>query len=242
MSKRDLRAVTKATRSKLHQAYGAYESRVDYERAYRSLEATYAIGETEVVRAACTEVLALHTSTRERLPILERLYSEVFRHTGVPRTILDLACGLNPLSLPWMGLGGQVTYHAYDIDAARVAFLDRYLGLPGMAGVRGDARLQDVLCHPPAERGDVALLMKSSACLERQRAGATLDLIDALDVHHVVVTYPVHSLGRRRKGMPQHYERTFLAMVSDRPWPVTRLRFETELVYVIFKSSPTDEG
>ena len=41
----------------------------------------------------------------------------------LPKTgeALDLACGLNPLSLPWMGLNDEATYHVYDIDAERIA-------------------------------------------------------------------------------------------------------------------------
>ena len=162
---------------------------------------------------------------------------EVFGRTGAPGALLDLACGLNPLSLPWMGLQPGATYIAYDIDRERVAFLNRYLSLPSSAGVSGCALLHDVLCTPPAERGDVALLMKSSACLERQRPGATLALLDALRVRHVVVTFPVYSLGRRKRGMPEHYERTFLDMLSGRLWPVAHLRFETELVFLVDKGS-----
>jgi 16S rRNA (guanine(1405)-N(7))-methyltransferase len=246
-SRRALKEASRATRSRLHQAYAAYESGIDYDRAYDDLHAAYAGGAPADIRAACARVMALHASTRERLPILERLYEEVFGRIGAPGVLLDLACGLNPLSLPWMGLQRGAAYTAYDIDRERVAFLSRYLSLPGVAGVAatagvagvpgvgGRALVQDVLCSPPAERGDVALLMKSSACLERQRPGATLALLDALHVRHVVVTFPVHSLGRRKRGMPEHYERTFLDMLSGRPWPVAQLRFETELVFLVDK-------
>ena len=230
--KRALRKAIKATRSRLHQAYGAYESPVDYERGYRSLETAYADGAPQAIRSACQRILSLHTSTRERLPILDRFYTELFAHTGVPRTLLDLACGLNPLSLPWMGLGDGSEYYAYDIDVERVAFLVRYFFL---AKVLAHVRLQDVICDLPTKRADVALLMKSSTCLERQREGSTLALLDVLDVRHAVVTFPVKSLGRREKGMPGHYTRTFLAMLSDRPWAVTQLDFATELAFIVHK-------
>jgi hypothetical protein len=100
-----------------------------------------------------------------------------------------------------------------------------------LAGLEARMHLQDVLCEAPSETGDVALLLKSSACLERQRAGATLALLDALRVRHVVVTFPVQSLGQRgaclgrHQGMAAHYERTFRAQVAGRPWPLTRLEF-----------------
>jgi 16S rRNA (guanine(1405)-N(7))-methyltransferase len=155
----------------------------------------------------------------------------------VPRVLLDLACGLNPLCVPWMGLQAAAVYHGYDIDAERVAFLQRVLPL---AGLEAHMHLQDVLCELPAEAGDVALLMKSSACLERQQAGATLALLDALRVRHVVVTFPVQSLGQREKRMAAHYEHTFRAQISGRPWTMTRLLFESELVFIVDKSGYTE--
>ena len=227
-----LKTAVKATRARLHQVYAAYESPVDYPRAIRDLEAAYAEGESESVRLTCRRLLALHASTRERLPILERFYDELWAHTGAPDVLLDLACGLNPLTVPWMGLRATAVYHGYDIDADRVAFLQRVLPL---AGLEARMHLQDVLCEPPAEAGAVALLLKSSACLERQRAGATPALLDTLRVRYAVVSFPVQSLGQREKGMAAHYERTFRAQLADRAWPITRLRFESELVFIVDK-------
>jgi 16S rRNA (guanine(1405)-N(7))-methyltransferase len=235
--KRALKQAIKAVRSRLHQVYAAYESPVDYERAVRDLDAAYAqpkSGAGDAVRLVSRRLLALHASTRERLPILERIYGELWAHTGVPHVLLDLACGLNPLSSPWMGLDEGAVYHGYDIDAARVAFLQRVLPL---SGLETRMHLQDVLCEAPAEAGDVALLFKSSACLERQQAGATLALLDALRVAYVVVTFPVQSLGQREKGMSVHYERTFRAQVADRSWSLIRLDFGAELAFIVDKGS-----
>jgi len=233
-SQRKLSEAGKATRARLHQVYGAYESGIDYEQAGLALQQAYAEGAAESIRAACRRLLTMHASTRERLPILERFYREVFGYTGVPGILLDLACGLNPLSLPWMGLAQGAAYYAYDIDVQRVAFLEQYLSL---AGVGGKACLQDILCEPPTQRGDVALLMKSSPCLERQQKGGTLAVLDALNVRHVVVSFAVESLGHRQKNMPENYSRGFLALLADRPWPVTRMDLPGELVFVVDKAA-----
>jgi 16S rRNA (guanine(1405)-N(7))-methyltransferase len=233
-----LKQTIKAVKSKLHQVYGAYESlSLNYQRAYRDLERAFAIAETErdlaEVRFVCHRLLSFHTSTQERLHILDRFFAKTFDRTGVPRVVLDLACGLNPLALPWMNLPDGAAYHAYDIDAKRIAFLNRYFALTHVHGI---AHLQDILCRPPVERADLALLLKSSACLEQQQKGSTLDLLDALNVSWVVVTFPVKSLGRREKGMAKHYEDAFFNMVADRTWPVTRIAFATELAFIVDKS------
>ena len=201
-------------------------------QAADALRVAYGDGREEAIRSACRRMLSLHTSTRERLPDLDRFYRDIFALTGVPRAILDLACGLNPLALPWMGLRDGAEYHAYDIDGDRIALLNDYLDI---VGVQTRAHLQDVICDPPVERADLALLLKSAACLERQRRGSTLALLDALAVNWVVVSFPVRSLGRREKGMPEHYAHELGEMLSGRPWPVTRLDFPTELVFIADK-------
>jgi 16S rRNA (guanine(1405)-N(7))-methyltransferase len=227
-----LKAAIKATKSRLHQAYGAYEAHLDYARAYEDLRAAYGSGDEQDIRAVSHGLLSRHASTRERLPILHRFYDVVFAHTGVPRTLLDLACGLNPLALPWMGLNPGAAYYAYDIDGERIAFLEQFFAL---SKVEGHAYCQDLICDPPQQRGDVALLLKTATCLEHQRDGSTLALLDRLDVAHVVVSFPVRSLGRREKGMAEQYERTFLSMLSTRPWTVTQRDLATELAFIVDK-------
>ncbi len=232
-AKRDtLKRAVKAVKSMLHQAYGAYEDKVNYTRACHDLSAAYASGDDLEIRAVCHQLLALHASTRERLPILHRFYDVIFAHTGVPRALLDLACGLNPLALPWMGLAPGAVYYAYDIDGQRIAFLNQFLAL---TDVQGHACCQDLICDPPQQRGDVALLLKTATCLERQRGGSTLTLLDELDVTQIVVTFPVKSLGHREKGMAEQYEEAFLDMLAGRPWGVARLDLATELAFIVDK-------
>jgi len=226
------KAAVKATQSRLHQIYAAYERGIDYERAYDDLAAAYATASDAAVKNTCRRLLARHASTEERLPILDTLYERVFAHTGTPASLLDLACGLHPLSLPWMNLPAGTRYVAYDIDRRRIETLNRWFAL---THVRGEARLQDVICAPPNERADVALLLKSVPCLERQQAGSALALLDALQVRWVVVSFPIESLGRRSKGMPAHYEGMMKELLASRPWPVERIEIPGELVFVLDK-------
>ena len=110
------KAAIKATKRRLHQVYGAFEQAVDYDALYRQMEVAYRSGSEDRIRAACRQILDLHSSTRERLPILERFYPAIFEATGRPGSILDLGCGLNPVALPWMGLSAGARYIALDID------------------------------------------------------------------------------------------------------------------------------
>jgi 16S rRNA (guanine(1405)-N(7))-methyltransferase len=240
-TQRNPKAAIKATKRRLHQVYGAFEWDVDYDVAYRQLETAYGTGSDTEIQATCRHLMEGHSSTRERLPLLDRFYSTIFEVTGPPGSILDLGCGLNPLALPWMRLGPQpglgrttrARYIALDIDARRVRFLNRYLALTGLEPL---ARCQDILTRPPDDAADVALLLKMSPTLERQAPGATLRLMEQLRTAHVVVSFAIKSLGGREKGMAQHYQRQFVAWAEERNWPTEELNFETELVFVVTKA------
>jgi 16S rRNA (guanine(1405)-N(7))-methyltransferase len=227
-----VKEATKATKRRLHQVYGAFQEDLDYDAAYEELEAAYGTGREVHIKAACRQALAGHSSTRERVPILDRFYGAIHEITGCSRAVLDLGCGLNPLALPWMRLGPAPRYSALDIDAERIRFLNRYLML---AGVEPLARCQDILTQPPEGEADLALLLKMSPSLERQEEGSTLRLLQQLDAPVVVVSFASKSLGGRAKGMPDHYGRQFLHLVKDEAWAVQELVFENELVFVLEK-------
>jgi 16S rRNA (guanine(1405)-N(7))-methyltransferase len=225
-----LKAAIKGTKRRLHQIYGAFEQTFDYDKAYERLESAYSSGSQEEIEATCRRILEQHTSTQERLPELEQFYDSIFRTTGKPTSILDLGCGLNPLAIPWMRIGTDARYIALDIDGLRVQFLNRYLALSGLEPL---ARCQDLLVHPPDDRADLALLLKMSPTLERQARGSTQRLIEGLATPMIVVSYAIRSLGGQGKGMLGNYQQQFLHVVEGRQWPVTKLVFDRELVFVV---------
>lgn len=235
----DLKAAIKATKRRLHQVYGAFERDLDYDTLYRRLETAYGTSSESEIEAACRYAMGLHDSTRERLSILDRFYPSIFEVTGRPHSILDLGCGLNPLSLPWMDLTAGSRYIPLDIDGARIRFLNQALPLAGQEPL---ARCQDILVHPPDDITDVALLLKMSPSLERQEPGATGRVIEQLGVPNVVVSFAVRSLSGRDRQMRENYERQFLDLAANHEWPFERLLFETELVFVLEKPPATGGG
>ena len=70
-------------------------------------------------------ILVLHRSTRERMDFYPILYDRIFAIIGKPKSILDLGCGMNPLSLPYMELRG-VKYLAAELTKEDTDFLQRY--------------------------------------------------------------------------------------------------------------------
>jgi len=229
---RDPRVALKATKRRLHQVYAAFEETVDYAALCRQLEAAYRGGSGADVKTVCRQILGLHSSTRERLSILPDFYPALWAITGKPGRLLDLGCGLNPLSLPWMDLAPGTQIVALDIDADRIGFLNRFLVLAGLEPL---ARCQDVLAQPPEERVDVALLLKLSPSLERQEAGATARILDALRARFVVVSFAVRSLGGRDRGMLENYRQQFIEITRNRPVSLATVKYDHELTFIITK-------
>jgi len=233
--KKPKRAV-KAVRKRLHSIMAPYLGDPDYDAAAAALTASFATGDEEQIKQVCWDALYSHLSTRERLPIMTDFYSEIFKVTGIPHALLDIACGLNPLAFPWMNLPQTVQYYGYDIHEPRIRFINRYFSLQSLAPL---ARIQDVALHFPQEKADVALFLKEMPRFERNYPGTGRDFLAALPVRHLVVSFPSISTHGGR-NLVKRYREFFTKLIAGRDWPVTELMFEGELVFVAEKPFRVD--
>ena len=225
-----LAEAVKATKNKLHQVAGLYfAGQPDYDGWLRQIaQAT----DEDARRAALRAIMARHASTRERLPILESFYQRIFAGIAPARSVLDLACGLNPLGLPWMPLAAGATYHAVDIYEDLMDFLRRALALLG-AAARAEAR--DLLTDSPADEADIALLLKAIPCLEQLDPTAGAAILDTINARHIVVSFPTRTVGGWDVGMRQTYAARFRALTAGRCWHVEPIVFAGELVFRVTK-------
>lgn len=227
---RRIKDAIKATKNTLHQIAASYvDTGIDSARALADLRVASEAG-PETLRAACIAVMKRHASTRERIELLGEFYTTTLAGLGPIHSVLDLACGLNPLTLPWMPLAGGARYYACDIFEDLVRFMNDFFGIVGVAG---RAALCDLTQGPPDEEVDLALLLKTIPCLEHLDKQVGLRLLDRIRAKHVLVSYPVRTLGGRQKGMAESYEARFRAMIADRPWAVQRFAFRTELAFLV---------
>jgi 16S rRNA (guanine(1405)-N(7))-methyltransferase len=237
-ARRNLKEAIKATKNKLHQVAGAYvDARLPYDEWLAQLANVETFERSNVstlsaFKQACITIMRHHASTRERLPILETFYATTLASLGPLHSVLDLACGLNPLALPWMPLAPDASYFACDIYADMIAFLNGFFAL---AGVRGQARLCDLVAAAPPERVDLALVLKALPPLDQQARNAGRDLLRALNARHILVSFPAQSLGGRGKGMTENYELRFRATADAEGWAIERFVFPTELAFLVRK-------
>jgi 16S rRNA (guanine(1405)-N(7))-methyltransferase len=231
--RRPLKEAIKVTKNRLHQVGGAYqERRIDYAACLDLLRQPALSDDPMEWRSACRQVMERHASTRERLPILDQFYAQVLAGIGPIRSVLDLACGLHPLSIPWMPLAEDSVYYAYDVYEDMIEFLNAFFAL---RACRGRAEVVDVTQLQAMPPVDLALLLKNLPCLEQLHSDISLRLLESIPATHLLVSFPVHTLGGRQKGMADQYETRFREQLAGKPWQVTRRPFATELALLITK-------
>lgn len=226
-----LKEAVKATKNRLHQVAGAYLSAPpDYERWLERLEAAQTPDERANV---CRALMQTHASTRERLPILDEFYRVALSEIAPVRSVIDVACGLNPLAIPFMPLADGATYYACDIYTDLADFLNAAFPL---LGVRGEAWAMDVTQGIPQQKADLAIIVKAIPCLQQIDKGIGARLLEGINAAHVLVSYPAQSLGGASKGMRANYEAQFSELVAGKGWTVRKYDFANELAFLVTKT------
>jgi len=230
--RRSLKEAVKETKNKLHQVTGAYTgTHPAYDLWLRQLEIARQEADPLLFRQTCRNIMECHASTRERLPLLDEFYTvllgDIAREQPI-RSVLDVACGLNPLAAPWMPLAQGATYYACDLHGDMMAFLDGFFALMEL---HGGAEVCDVATSLPDCEVDVALVLKALPPLEQTDKTVSLRLLRSLRARIVIVTFPTRTLGGRSKHMDVNYGARFQALVSAEPWTVERIAFANELCF-----------
>jgi hypothetical protein len=176
--------LVKSVRAVLRRNVGLYEGDPKHREALLA-ELRQSIGtprEEEVVR----HLLSTHQSTRERLPHYEKVYDEIFKRVK-PKVVLDIGCGLNPVSYP----DRDATIIGVDIDRALCAAVMEYFDI---AGVEGECRVLDARGMEQIRKlpkADVAFIFKVLELLEKKLGHKISEnLIKALPAKVVIVSFP----------------------------------------------------
>jgi 16S rRNA (guanine(1405)-N(7))-methyltransferase len=224
------RELEKIVRQKLHNIVAPYLEELDYRSAMTDL-ATIKEHDDQSLQDYCARILSAHASTKERIPIMEEFYTRIFEHTGIPGSILDLACGLNPLALPWMALPMDTTYHAYDLHKPRIDLINVFFQVVGRPPL---AEKRDILVKPPELRADVGFFFKEAHRFEQRQHGCNRAFWQALKVKTIAVSLPSTNLTGSHsmlEGQRILVERA----VSGLDWKVTEILVGNEIIFCIDK-------
>jgi 16S rRNA (guanine(1405)-N(7))-methyltransferase len=229
--RRNFKEALKATRSKLHQIGAAYlEKPIDYAQAILELDHLPERPSPDEIKDFSLRWMPQHASSRERLSILPDFFEQTLGSIAPIRSVLDLACGLNPLALPWMPLLPDAPYFACDIFTDLLDFDQRFLT---KSGHPNQVEICDLTQNCPQQSVHLALLLKTLPCLEQLEKNTANHLLDDIQAEHILVSYPAHSLGGRSKGMPDHYAKQFEDLAAGRNWEIQTFSFASELAFLI---------
>jgi len=231
----DLPRATKAARRKLHQVFASFIREDDVLKVQRLVGTITPGADQDETRSTCRHIMQLHASTRERMHIMEQLYPALWAAIGgPPRRIADLACGLHPFALPWMGLPPDTVYTAYDIDRRIVDSLNRFFERSGISAM---AECRDLLADPSRVSADLVLLMKALPGLEQQEKGGAARALRRLDAEWVIVSTPSASLSGRAKGMYENYDAMVSRLAEQMGWRGKPMRFGNEAFHILRATS-----
>lgn len=225
-------AAMQSVREKLHKIVAPYLGGPDYAAASEKLSSASQKGEIEALKPICREIMESHASTHERVPLLDQFYQRLWAVTGIPGSVLDLACGLHPFGLPWMGLPQTTRYYAYDLHAPRINLINHFFGL---TGYEAQGFVQDILVTPPTTLADVGIFFKEAHRFEQRKKGCNRPFFEALNVRWLLVSLPAVDLGGHH-AMVDRQRKLMNSILSGTSWPVEEILIENELIFCILKS------
>lgn len=174
--------------------------------------------------------LETHSSTKERLSFYSKLYQKIFKITNKPKTILDLGCGLNPLSIPYMKLK-NFSYYAYDINRHDVKIVKEFFK---KNKIKGKAEVKDVLKVKSYPNTDLTFLFKMTDVLDRGKGHKTTEkLIKKIPTKFIIVSFPTITMSGKPMNFPR---RKWIELMCNRlKYKFKILKFSNEIFYVLKK-------
>jgi len=222
------KALEQAVRRKLHQAFGAYLDG-NWLRKFKSGLDELDSGDAESVLRSSRRLMALHASTRERtsiLPDFRDLIADVVPEDG---TVVDLACGMNVLTLPVVNQMRRFSYTGIDLHAGLMSQMASYSEKAGL-----DARFEwDDVLSADVPSCDVVMLLKLLPCLEHQEDGSAAEFLQKLNARTILISYPTRSLGGANVGMEGNYDLQVHGLAEQVGRSVSHIGTETEVFYVM---------
>jgi hypothetical protein len=177
----------KEIRKMLHEIYGVFAPK-DVKRAYKILESELPL-EQRII-----ELLKLSRPTKERLNFYPEIYDNLFE--SVPKNVLDLACGLNPISIYFSKLKPK-EYYFLDVSPEILYINSEILSELGIEPIEFENDLFD----PPKaifDEYEYIFLWKTVPVLEKLEEGYAKELISKLNFEYLVLSFSRKSLSGRR--------------------------------------------
>lgn len=196
---REFKVLLKSIRRELHEVYGVFslgnkrERLLDNLRDHLKSSGRLDEGAIEIHK----KILLTHRSTRERIFDYKKVYKKIFEATE-PKSILDISCGMNPFSYPFMGLG-RVDYIATELTERDCNFIKEYFStMKDCSGLNGRVIKVDLLVTKRFPKTDICFLFKVLDSLERLKKNASHELLKKIKSELIIVSFPTKTLSGKK--------------------------------------------
>ena len=177
------------------------------------------------------DLLQKHESTKERLNIYPELYKRIFHITGKPKTILDIGCGLNPLSYSY--LGAKPKYYAYDVNSLAIDIVKDFFKIRKINGKAGlmNLRQKEKLELPSA---DICFMFKLLDSIELEKGHKLAEkLIKQVKSRWLTVSFSTRTLSGKKMNHP--YRGWIEQLCKRLGYFYDILEYDNEIFYLIRK-------
>ncbi|RLE46690.1 hypothetical protein DRJ22_01315 [Candidatus Woesearchaeota archaeon] len=219
---KEYKEIIKSTRKTLHKIYGAFKTKkinkLLQEKNYK-------------------EILTMHKSTKERLDIYPTIYKKIFSITGKPKKIIDLGCGLNPFSIPYMKLK-NIEYTAVELNKKDCKTIQKYFDKENIKGKAVPINLQEIKTNKKLlekiPESDICFLFKVIDSIELTKKHKTSEqLIKAIPAKYIIASFPTKTLSGKKMNHPR---RGWIEKMLERiGYTYKIIKEKNEIFYVIKK-------
>jgi len=233
---KEYKKIIKEIRKILHKVTGAYQTGniKDREKLLKDLENSLKNNNFSDFIEIHKKLLSTNTSTRERLEIYPPLYREIFSITGIPKSILDLGAGINPVSFPWFNFG-IIEYYVYELNKNDCKFLEKYFDIMQKhTNLKGKAEVMDLLKIKEVTfpKTDICFLFKVLEPLELStKHKISEELLKKIKSKFIIVSFATRTMAKRAM---EHEKRGWFEMMLTRlGYAFKKIEFENETFYII---------
>jgi len=206
----------KEVRAKLREVYGAFRAK-NYDKRFKFLEELEKWDDKKTTE----KILKVHLSTRERIDYNDKVYTWIRSYINFT-SVLDLGCGFNVYSMPWMG---KVNYYGIDINKDDVDFCNKYMSKFSLSwGIRW----ANLLTFDNYVFSDVCFMFKILDGLESIERGASAKLLSKVRSPYIVASFATKSLGGKKPISPKR-----LKWFEELVVVTAKKRFGDEIYYII---------
>jgi len=216
-SKKDVKKIIKFVRDKAHSVYGMFQSKNIKKR------------EEFLKNKDFEKLLTTHISTRERLKVYPKLYKKIFSYIK-PKSILDIGCGLNPVSYPYMKI--KPKYIASDFNKKDMDFLTKFFKTFKINGKAVKLDLINDLKKLKKYKVDVCFLFKVLDSLESVKKYISYEIIKNINAKYIIVSFPLKTVSGK-KEMKLKKRNWFEKVILRTGYTFKTFELSDELYYVI---------